>query len=81
MFDPVTEGLHVTAILAVICTDEVVGTTRTQGEFEGRDQPSRAQVIVSQNIVRQQHAGAFNRGVERVIRAVEAEPASGIDPV
>src|SRR5262249_44786079 len=40
---------------------------------------ARAQVVVCEQIVCEQHAGALTRGIERVIGAVEAQPAGYVD--
>ncbi len=50
-----------------------------QRQFDRNDQPAGAQIVIGQDIVREQNAGAFAGGVERMIGAVEAQAAAQID--
>jgi len=54
--------------------DEVIGAARAQGERERHDEPPRAQLVIGQHVMHQQHSGALDRGVECVVGAVEAQP-------
>ena len=53
--------------------NECVAAARRQGQVEGHDETPRAQIVIGERIESEQHAGAFDRRVERVIRAIEIE--------
>jgi Lrp/AsnC family transcriptional regulator, leucine-responsive regulatory protein len=48
------------------------------GQVEGHIRPPRAQIVVGARIESEQHAGAFDRRVERVIRAIESKAATDV---
>jgi hypothetical protein len=42
LFDPSAEGLHMRVLPPALCADEVIGSTRAQGELNWYHEPSRA---------------------------------------
>jgi DNA-binding CsgD family transcriptional regulator len=79
--DPCPERLHVGALLALFWIHEVVGATRAQPQLERDDEAPRAQIVVSQHVVGQQHSRTFDRGIESVIGAGEAQAPAHVHAV
>jgi hypothetical protein len=78
LLEPRAEGPHIRRFSTLLQANEAISAARLQGQVERRDQTPRAQIVVGERVVSEQHAGPFDRGVERVIRAIESKATTDV---
>ena len=76
---PRAKGLYIGGLSPLLRANETIAAARRQRQVERRDQTSRTQIVVGERIVSEEHAGAFDCRVERVIRAVESKATTHVD--
>ena len=71
--EPRPEGPNIRGLSPLLRANECIAAPRRQGEVEGHHQTPGAQIVVGEGMGSEQHAGAFDRRVQRVIGAAEFE--------
>src|SRR5271165_4271974 len=78
LLEPGAEGPHIGQLSLLLRANECVAAARRQGQVEGHDETPRAQIVAGERIESEQHAGAFDRRVERVIGAIKSKAAADV---